>query len=47
MIYHATALRIFYVSVVYQLDTEWCPSSLGMATCGNVVGEDDAWVSSY
>jgi hypothetical protein len=32
MIYHATTLRILYVSVVYQLDREWCPLSLGMAT---------------
>jgi hypothetical protein len=24
MIYHATTLRILYVSVVYQLDREWC-----------------------
>jgi hypothetical protein len=29
--YHATTLWILYVSVVYQLDREWCPSSLGMA----------------
>jgi hypothetical protein len=32
MIYHATTLCILYVSVVYQLDREWCPPSLGMAT---------------
>jgi hypothetical protein len=32
MIYHATTLRNLYVSVVYQLDREWCPPSLGMAT---------------
>jgi hypothetical protein len=29
---HATTLRILYVSVVYQLDKECCPMSLGMAT---------------
>jgi hypothetical protein len=29
---HATTLRILYVSVVYQLDREWYPSSLGMTT---------------
>jgi hypothetical protein len=29
---HATTLQILYVSVVYQLDREWCPPSLGMAT---------------
>jgi hypothetical protein len=29
---HATTLRILYVSVVYQLDMEWCPPSMGMAT---------------
>jgi hypothetical protein len=28
--WHATTLRILYVSVVYQLDMEWCPPSLGM-----------------
>jgi hypothetical protein len=28
---HATTLWVLYVSVVYQLDREWCPSSLGMA----------------
>jgi hypothetical protein len=27
-----STLRILYVSVVYQLDREWCPLSLGMAT---------------
>jgi hypothetical protein len=32
IIYHATMLRNLYVSVVYQLDREWCPPSLGMAT---------------
>jgi hypothetical protein len=32
MIYHATMLQNLYVSVVYQLDREWCPPSLGMAT---------------
>jgi hypothetical protein len=32
MIYHVTTLRILYVSVVYQLDREWCPLSLGIAT---------------
>jgi hypothetical protein len=32
MIYYATTLRILYVSVVYQLDKEWCPLSLGMTT---------------
>jgi hypothetical protein len=32
MIYHATMLRILHVSVVYQLDREWCPLNLGMAT---------------
>jgi hypothetical protein len=32
MIYHATTLGNFYVSVLYQLDMEWCPPSLGMAT---------------
>jgi hypothetical protein len=32
MIYHATMLQILYVNVVYQLDREWCPLSLGMAT---------------
>jgi hypothetical protein len=29
---HATMLRILYVSVVYQLDWEWCPLNLGMTT---------------
>jgi hypothetical protein len=29
---HATTLRILYVSVMYQLDREWCTPSLGMAT---------------
>jgi hypothetical protein len=29
---YATTLRILYVSVVYQLDKEWCPPSLGMTT---------------
>jgi hypothetical protein len=29
---HATTLRILYVSVVYQLDREWWPPSLGMTT---------------
>jgi hypothetical protein len=29
---HTTTLRIFYVSVVYQLDRKWCPLSLGMST---------------
>jgi hypothetical protein len=29
---HATTLQLLYVSVVYQLDREWCPSSLGMTT---------------
>jgi hypothetical protein len=48
MIYHATTLHILYVSVVYQLDREWWPPSLGMATFVVMfVGEDDAWVSSY
>jgi hypothetical protein len=32
MIYLATTLGILYVSVVYQLDREWCPLSLGMGT---------------
>jgi hypothetical protein len=32
IIYHATILRNLYVSVVYQLDREWCPPSLGMTT---------------
>jgi hypothetical protein len=32
MTYHATMLRILYVSVVYQLDREWCHPNLGMAT---------------
>jgi hypothetical protein len=32
MIYHATTLRILFVNVVYQLDKEWCPRSLGMTT---------------
>jgi hypothetical protein len=32
MIYHVTMPRNLYVSVVYQLDREWCPPSLGMAT---------------
>jgi hypothetical protein len=32
MIYHATTVRILYVSVVYQLDRELCPPSLGMDT---------------
>jgi hypothetical protein len=31
MIYHATMIQNLYVSVVYQLDREWCPSRLGMA----------------
>jgi hypothetical protein len=31
MTYHATTLQILCVSVVYQLDREWCPPSLGMA----------------
>jgi hypothetical protein len=47
MIYHATMLRILFVNVVYKLDKEWCLLSLDIATfCGNVVGEDDAYVSS-
>jgi hypothetical protein len=29
---HATTLQILYISVVYQLDREWCPSSLGITT---------------
>jgi hypothetical protein len=29
---HATTLRILHVSVVYQLDREWRPLNLGMAT---------------
>jgi hypothetical protein len=29
---HATTLWILYVSVVYQLNREWCPPSLGMPT---------------
>jgi hypothetical protein len=29
---HTTTLQILYVSVVYQLDREWCPPSLGMTT---------------
>jgi hypothetical protein len=29
---HATMLQILYVSVVYQLDKEWYPLSLGMTT---------------
>jgi hypothetical protein len=32
MIYHATTLWNLYVSVVYQLDRESYPPSLGMAT---------------
>jgi hypothetical protein len=32
MIYHATTLHILYVSVVSQLNREWCPLSLGTAT---------------
>jgi hypothetical protein len=32
MTYHATTLRILYVTVVYQLDREWCPPSLDMTT---------------
>jgi hypothetical protein len=32
MIYHATTLLILYVSVMFQLDREWCPLSLGMPT---------------
>jgi hypothetical protein len=32
MIYHATTLWILYVSVVYQLDREWCPPSLVIAS---------------
>jgi hypothetical protein len=32
MIYHVTTLQILSVCVVYQLDREWCPPSLGMAT---------------
>jgi hypothetical protein len=32
MIYHATTLGNFYVSVLYQLDMEWCSPSLGMTT---------------
>jgi hypothetical protein len=80
MIYHAATLQILYVSVVYQLNREWCPPSLGMTIfvvtllvrmmllcqcgvpagqgvvpselgydyfCGNTIGENDAWVSSY
>jgi hypothetical protein len=31
-IYYATTLWILYVSVVYYLDREWCPPSLGMDT---------------
>jgi hypothetical protein len=29
---HATTLWILYVSMVYQLDREWCLPSLGMTT---------------
>jgi hypothetical protein len=32
MIFYATTLQILYVSMVYQLDREWCPPSLGMTT---------------
>jgi hypothetical protein len=32
MIYNVSTLRILYVSVVYQLDREWSPLSLAMAT---------------
>jgi hypothetical protein len=32
MIYHATTFQILYISVVYQLDREWCPLSLSMTT---------------
>jgi hypothetical protein len=32
MIYHASMLHILYVIVVYQLDREWYPLSLVMAT---------------
>jgi hypothetical protein len=40
MIYHATTLQNLYVRVV--------PSELGYNYfCGNIVAEDDAWVSSY
>jgi hypothetical protein len=28
---HATMLQILYVSVLYQLDREWCPLTFGMA----------------
>jgi hypothetical protein len=41
MIYHATTLWILYVSVVYQ------PTYRVWLLCGNIVGEDDAWMSSY
>jgi hypothetical protein len=32
MIYHVTMLQILYVRVVCQLDREWCPPSLSMAS---------------
>jgi hypothetical protein len=32
MTYHATTLWILYVNMVYLLDREWCPPSLGMTT---------------
>jgi hypothetical protein len=46
MIYHATTLWILYVNVVYQLDREWHPPSLGMATfvVTLLVGMMHAWV---
>jgi hypothetical protein len=31
MIYYDTTLQIIYISVVYQLDMDWCPPSLSMA----------------
>jgi hypothetical protein len=42
-----TMLRNLYVSVLYQLDRV-VPSELRYGYfCGNIVSEDDAWVSSY
>jgi hypothetical protein len=32
MIYHATRLWILNISVVYQIEKEWCPLSLAMAS---------------
>jgi hypothetical protein len=45
MIYHATMLRNLYVSVVYQLDREWCPPRLGFAHCRPIISVDGTFLT--